>query len=166
MVAAFLDESGNDNNSAVFVMAGILLCDVASWYFANDWTAMLTGFGVSEYHASDFHGRRGDFRGWGDAEAADFEERAVKLFLKWEVKHGAVGVPRDDFRRSFEDTGFHKRLRPAVSKWKKPYLQGFQHMVADLRKYADHQPKGVYIRPVFDRDTLGRSPIPPSPASG
>ena len=151
MVVAFVDESGNDNNSAVFVMAGILLCDVASWYFANDWTTMLNGFGVSEYHASDFHGRRGDFKGWGDAKAADFEECAVNLCLKWEVKHGAVGVPRDDFKRSFEDTGFHKRLRPAVSKWKKPYLQGFQHMVADLRKYADHQPKGVYIRPIFDR---------------
>ena len=48
MFVAFIDESGNDSNSAVFAMAGILLCDLSSWYFANDWTAMLARFGVSE----------------------------------------------------------------------------------------------------------------------
>jgi hypothetical protein len=151
MFVAFIDESGNDNNSTVFAMAELLLCDLSSWYFGQDWTEMLARFGVSEYHASDFHGRRGDFRGWGDIQAEAFQDCAVSLFLKWEVKHGAVGIPWDDFKRSFADTGFHKRLRPAVSKWRKPYLHAFQHMVADLRQYADHQPKGHYIRPIFDR---------------
>lgn len=132
-------------------MAGILLCDLSSWYLANDWAAMLARFGLSGYHASDFHGRRGDFKGWSADQAAEFQDCVVNLLLKWEVKHGAVGIPWDDFRRSFADTGFHKRLLPAVSKWKKPYLYAFQHMVADLRKYADHQPKGYYIRPIFDR---------------
>ena len=45
---------------------------------------------------------------------------------------------------------FHKTLRPAIKKWKKPNLQAFQHTVSDLREYAEHQPKGAYIIPIFD----------------
>ena len=99
-------------------MAVILLSDVASYYFGTDWTRMLVDFGISEYHASDFHGGRGDFRGWTAAQKSAFQKHAVDILLKWRVKHGAVGVPWDDFKRSFAETGFHKTLKPAVAKWK------------------------------------------------
>lgn len=159
MFVAFIDESGNDGHSAVFAMASILLCDLSSYFFANDWAAMLGKFGITGYHATDFHGRRGEFRGWDDCRDTEFRNHAVGLFLKWKVKHHGVGIPRGDFQRSFTDTGFHLLLRPAVAKWKKPYLQAFQHIISDLRAYADHQPRGQYIRPIFDncQEFLGQA---------
>src|ERR1017187_6934357 len=131
-------------------MATVLLDYGSSYYFGNDWQAMLRDFSVSAFHACDFHGRRGEFR-WSDDRHTAFEHAAITLFQKWQVKHFAVLVANEDYKRSFVDTGFHKTLRPATGKWKKPYLQAFQHTVLDLREYADHQPKGYYIIPVFDR---------------
>jgi hypothetical protein len=115
---------------------------------------MLRDFFVSEFHACDFHGGRDDFsrdNGWDDDRRKAFQDAAIALFLKWEVKHSAALVVNDDYRRVFVETGFHKTIKPAVTKWKKPYLQAFHHTVSDLREYADHQPKGYYIIPVFDR---------------
>ena len=150
VIAAFIDESGNDGQSQVFAMATVLLSYRSSYYFGNDWQAMLRDFSVSEFHACDFHASRGEFR-WSDDRHTAFEHAAVKLFQDWQVKHSAVLVSNEDYKRSFVDTGFHKTLRPAISKWKKPYLQAFQHTVLNLREYADHQQAGYYIIPVFDR---------------
>jgi hypothetical protein len=149
MFVSFTDESGNDGQSQVFAMATIVLCHFSSYYFGNDWQSMLMDFSISEFHARDFHGGRGQFR-WTDSRRSEFQQAVVNLFLKWEVKHSAVVVLHNDYRRAFVDTGFHKVLRPAIRSWKKPYLQAFQHTVLDLRHYADHQPKGHYIVPVFD----------------
>jgi Protein of unknown function (DUF3800) len=150
MFAAFTDESGNDAKSTVFAMASILLCDLSSYYFGIDWSKLLKTFGVQEFSATDFHGRRHNFKRWSDAQAEDFRRSAVNLFLKWEVKHGGVVIPIRDFENEFIRTKFHLRLKPATAKWKKPYLFGFYHIVTDLCEYADHQPKGTYIRPIFD----------------
>ena len=151
MFVAFYDESGNDGRSAVLAMAGLLLCHVSSYHFGKEWTALMSSFGVVAYHASDFHRHRGEFSNWQDERCADFEDAKVQLLLKWDIRHSWVAIIKDDYKRAIADTGFHKRLTPATSKWKKPYLQAFQHVVADLRTYAGHQPKGHYITPVFDR---------------
>lgn len=149
VIVAFVDESGNDSQSSVFAMATILLSHQSSYYLANDWQSLLKDFAVSEFHASDFHGSRGEFR-WPRHRRAAFAKAVVRLLRKWEVKHSAVLVSNEDYKRSFVHTGFHKTIRPAVSKWKKPYLQAFMGTILDLRGYADHQPKGLYITPVFD----------------
>jgi hypothetical protein len=151
MFVAFYDESGNDDRSAVFAMAGLLLCHVSSYHFANEWTALMRDFGVVTYHASDFHRRQGEFVSWKEERCTEFENAILQLLLKWEIRHSGVAIIKDDYERAFADTGFHKLLKPAVTKWKKPYLEAFQHVVADLRTYAEHQPRGHYITPVFDR---------------
>ncbi|MGJ5819083.1 DUF3800 domain-containing protein [Paludibaculum fermentans] len=150
MIVAYFDESGNDSQSTVFAMAGVYLSHSSSCYFAFDWMKLLKQFDIPEFHASDFHGRRKSFRGWSEARCTDFLEAAIRLLLKWRVKHGGVTISRADFKRSFVDTGFHLRLTPAVTKWKKPYLHAFLHLVHDLREYAGHQARGVRITPVFD----------------
>jgi hypothetical protein len=150
MIAAFVDESGNDGRSHVFSMATIILCSVSSYFFGNDWRALLEDFGLKEFHASDFYRRQGEFRQWHDDRCRDLELAITGLFLKWQIKHCCALVEHDGYKRSFVDTGFHKTLRPAIRKWKKPYLQAFQDTVSNLREYADHQPKGIYITPVFD----------------
>jgi hypothetical protein len=150
MIAAFIDESGNDGQSSVFAMATVLLSQSSSYYFGNDWQNMLANFGVSEFHASDYHGGRGDFRGWTADQRNELQTAIVELLQKWQVKHSAALVANNDYRRSFVDTGFNRTIRPTISKWKKPYLIAFQHTVLDLRECTDHQPKGCYIVPVFD----------------
>jgi hypothetical protein len=149
MFVSFSDESGNDNQSQIFSMASIVLCQFSSYYFGNDWQRLLTEFGVTEFHACDFYGHRRDFR-WIADRRNEFQNAVVRLFLKWEIKHSAVLVVHADYKRSFVDTDFHKTLVPAISKWKKPYFQAFLNTISNLREYADHQPKGHYIIPVFD----------------
>ena len=131
-------------------MATILLGSTSSFFFGNDWLTLLGGFGVKEFHASDFHRRQGEFLRWNRDRCSELQRAIIGLFLKWQIKHSCVLVEHSGYRRSFVDTGFHKTLRPAVRKWKKPYFQAFQHTVSNLREYADHQPRGVYITPVFD----------------
>jgi hypothetical protein len=150
VIAAFIDESGNDGQSPVFAMATVLVNSETSYYFGNDWQTMLTRFCVSEFHATDFHGARGEFKGWTPDRVNALESAAIELLRKWEVKHSAALVSNNDYRRSFVETGFNETIRPATNKWKKPYLTAFQHTVLDLREYAEDQPKGCYIVPVFD----------------
>ena len=78
VIAAFVDESGNDGQSQVFAMATVLLSYGSSYYFGNDWKAMLKDFSVTEFHACDFHVR---------LEFPAFQHAAIKLFQRWQVKH-------------------------------------------------------------------------------
>ena len=142
MFVAFTDESGNDDKSQVFAMATILLCHFSSYYFANEWQVLLKCCGLRSFHASAFEG---DLK-----TRKSFEEAAIRLFLKFEVKHSAVLVDNGGYKRAFVETNFYKTLRPAINGWKKTYFQAFQHTISDLREYADDQPKGMYIIPVFD----------------
>jgi hypothetical protein len=150
VITAFIDESGNDGQSPVFAMATVLSSSETSYYFGNDWQAMLTHFCVGEFHAADFYGGRGEYKGWTSDRKNALQSAAIELFRKWEVKHSAALVANDDYRRSIVETGFNETIRPATSKWKKPYLTAFIHTVLDLRECADHQQKGCYIVPVFD----------------
>lgn len=150
MIVAYVDESGNDGVSPVFTMATILLSHSSSYYLGNDWQVLLNEFGLGAFHASDFHGRRDELK--RDQRRRDaFSTRVVELLTKWEVKHSAVLVPNTEYQKSFVKTEFHRTIKPASNKWKKPYLHAFIGTVLDLREYADHQPQGTYITPVFDR---------------
>jgi len=150
MIAAFVDESGNDSHSKIFAMATLLISNSSSYYFGNAWDEMLKRFGVSEFHATDFHRRRGEFEHWAEERCSDLGSAIVELLLRWQVKHSAALVENAGYVQSFVETGFSKGIKPAVNKWKKPYLLAFQHTVADLREYADDQDAGVFITPVFD----------------
>jgi len=80
MIAAFTAESGNDGQSSVFAMATILLCHTASYYFANDWKSLLADYGITTFHATDFYGPRGEFRGWAkDRRALFLPDLAMSL---------------------------------------------------------------------------------------
>ncbi len=151
MLVAFYDESGNDGQSRVFAMAGVLMCGVTQYHFANDWAALLKQYALREFHATDFHHRRKEFLGWSDDQALRFRDAIIDLLLRWDVKHTGVAIPVADYQRSFVETGFNKSLVPAISKWKKPYLPAFQHVISDLRSYAVHQPAAHLIHPVFDQ---------------
>lgn len=150
MIASFSDESGNDGQSVVFAMATILVSHESSYYFGNDWRRMLAEFGVTEFHAADFYGRRNEFSRWPAERTAAMQSAIIKLLQKWEVRHSAALVTNDDYKRSFVETGFNRTIVSAPRKWMKPYLTAFQHTVIDLREFADYQLKGTYIVPVFD----------------
>ncbi|MGA8026552.1 MAG: DUF3800 domain-containing protein [Bryobacteraceae bacterium] len=150
MVVAYIDEAGNDGVSPVFAMGTILLSHSSSYYFGNDWKTLLKKFGLREFHATDLHGRRDELR-WDEKGRLAFIDGVVELFNKWEVKHSAVLVPNTEYQQSFVETGFHRTIRPAISKWKKPYLHAFMGTTLALRECADHQQRGVYITPIFDR---------------
>lgn len=131
-------------------MATVLLSSATSYYFGNDWQVMLADFDVSEFHASEFYRRRGEFSKWEADRIDALQSSVVELLRKWQIKHSAALVVNDDYRRSFVETGFNKSIPPAIRSWKKPYLAAFRHTVLDLREYADHQPRGCYIVPMFD----------------
>ena len=149
MYVAFFDESGNDGISPVFAMAGLLLHSRESFYFGVDWLTLLKKFDVETFHATDFHGARGEFRGWGQDQRASLELAIIGLFLKYPVGLLGQGVTISAYDDAFVKSELHKRLKPAVSKWKKPYLAGFNQVVTNLRRYADELP-GQLIHPTFD----------------
>lgn len=149
MIAAFTDESGNDGQSSVFAMATILLCHTASYYFANDWKSLLADYGITTFHATDFYGPRGEFRGWAKDRRALFQTKILNLLERWQIKNSVVLVENAGYRKAFVESGFNRTITQAPNKWRKPYLEAFINTVLDLREYADHQ-EGRYITPVFD----------------
>jgi len=148
MIAAFVDESGNDGESTVFTMATILVCHTSSYYFANDWQSMLADFGVTIFHATDFYSPRNQFAGWGRDRCEAFSDAILGLLRRWQVKNSVVIVEKAGYQKAFVESGFHRMIKPAIVKWTKPYLEAFLNTVLDLREYAPHQTG--YITPVFD----------------
>lgn len=131
-------------------MTTVLLGGTESFYFGNDWQSALDKFGINQFHASDFHGSRGEFRDWDGSRKAELESAIVELLLKWKVKHSTAFVVNDHYRESFVKTGLHKAVQ-AARNWKQAYPLAFRHTVGDLRQYSEDQDPGHYVVPVFDR---------------
>ena len=110
MIAAFTAESGNDGQSSVFAMATILLCHTASYYFANDWKSLLADYGITTFHATDFYGPRGEFRGWAKDRRALFLPDLAMSLNNLANRQSEVGQRAEALETAREAVSLYRQL--------------------------------------------------------
>jgi hypothetical protein len=101
-MTGYFDESGTHGAESPCVIVGGFLASVGQWdAYEGDLGALFTDYGVKKFHAKDFRGRKGDFKGWPHAKRASFNTR----FLMLADKHLAYGVstvlPSADYHRIY-----------------------------------------------------------------
>lgn len=112
-MTGFFDESGiHGAESPVVIVAGFL-ATVDQWdAYQRDLGTLFTEYGVKKFHAKDFRGRKGDFKGWPTTKRAKFNSR----FLQLADQHLACGIstvlPSEDYHRIYRAGAFARTARP------------------------------------------------------
>jgi hypothetical protein len=100
----FFDESGTHDSPVVIV--GGFLATVEQWdAYERDLRDLFAEYGVGKFHAKDFRGRKGDFKGWTRPKLARFNSR----FLQLADEHLACGIsavlPTESYKRIYRADG-------------------------------------------------------------
>ncbi len=158
MFRAYFDESGITKEDIFCVVVGYL-GPAKEWeLFVPEWESVLRSkqFSISAFHAMEFAGRRGEFKGWSDAKCASLIKKLANVIKRRQVLPVGSVVAADLFRQLNVDerkwmTGGHwvnsKQWR-AEGAPTKCYFVPFQHCVVQMVKYT---PPGEQAYPVFDR---------------
>lgn len=105
VLRAYMDDSGTHDGSDYCLIAGYW-GSINEWQrFEKAWNAVLTEFGVAEFHAKTFwprlNGQRvGEFRGWSDKRHATFIDRLLTVIQEHKVYPFAFGVLASDWQQA------------------------------------------------------------------
>ena len=111
MLAAYVDESGNDD---LFTLS-CLVADYQAWvWFEFEWkqclddkNAQLVASGrtpISRYHAAEASSRVGEFEGWEPQEVSEFFTRLLSVFRKEVTNTVAYTLSLADFVAEFPES--------------------------------------------------------------
>jgi hypothetical protein len=112
-MTGFFDESGTHGAESPVVTVAGFLATVEQWdAYESDLKALLDEYGVKTFHAKDFRGRKGDFKGWPTPKRAKFNSR----FLQLADQHLACGysavLSSEAYHRIYKAGQFLRRARP------------------------------------------------------
>jgi hypothetical protein len=110
---AYFDESGTHGNQSPLVTVAGFLATVDQWYqYKFELSQLFTEYSVAKFHAIDFRGRKGDFKGWPRPKLAKFNSR----FLQLADNHLSCGLamilPSSDYKKIYHAEAFPRRARP------------------------------------------------------
>jgi len=158
MLQGFIDDSGNDGKSPVFVLAGFL-SSVEKWeVFSDDWDAVLNpdqGFRVGPLKMSEvFRNRiRGSrYFGWQDDDRDERLKRLIKV-INSHAMHGIISViPYEPYNRLVKG----KFNPPALDR---PYFLSFFGVMTHLFKLNRHLKIDDKIEFIFDSQDSENKPL-------
>ena len=112
VMTGYFDESGTHDGSPVVIVAGFVATAEKWGDYERDLAALNAEYGVSVFHAKDWRGRKGSFKGWPHQRRATYNSRFLRLadaHLTW----GAAGVlVRDEYDKIYRAKPFPPRARP------------------------------------------------------
>jgi len=82
MLYFFLDDSGTDERSPVITMAGYVALAHNWAIFGKRAKKLYARYGITQLHASDYHGTKGEFAGWGREKKMQFVREMFELVRK------------------------------------------------------------------------------------
>jgi type II secretory pathway component PulF len=97
MLYFFLDDGGTDARSPVITMAGYVALG-HHWAIFDKRAKKLYARYVTQLHASDFHGTKGEFAGWSGDKKMEFVRELFTLVRKGCVLGVSVSVVKDTKR--------------------------------------------------------------------
>lgn len=112
VLAFYLDDSGHEDNDALFVAGGAVASPEEWARFIPAWQEALRDAQVTRFHATDLRARRREFAGWKPEKARRFRRRLARI-VNDHVRIGiARGVVVPDFESVPEIREFLKGERP------------------------------------------------------
>jgi Protein of unknown function (DUF3800) len=149
MLVAYFDESGLDERSRVFCIAGYV-AESPDWFeLERAWAARLREDSVPFFHMADFESRRGHFVGWANSRRIAFIKDLIAIINATDVYGIGTGVDIEAFRKVMAEVP----CPPSVPMdwWSHPWALAFQDCLAQCAIAADERPYGEKLSFVFDR---------------
>jgi len=147
MLQGYVDDSGSDEGSSAFVLAGFMM-DAESWAnFSDDWEVQLKRTpSIDYFKMSETISRTGQFQGW----RPEFVLCKVKDLLAVVEKHNPVGIGSYLYWPEFM-----QHMRPHVQgELRNPYQLLFGAVFESIEKHQRAQ--GIFPQPVdIDFDDQG-----------
>jgi hypothetical protein len=110
MLYFFLDDSGTDARSPVITMAGYVALAHQWAIFDKRAKKLYARYGITQLHASDFHGTKGEFVRWSGDKKMEFVRELFTLVRKGCVLGVSVSVVKDGYKAAGEREGLNKNI--------------------------------------------------------
>ena len=134
---AYIDDSGSDSTSPIFVLAGFAATDTQWTAFAADWQAVLDLPPKIEYlkmsDAARFAGEFARHRGWDEAKRDDRLVALARVIRKHTTVRVSAWIRRGDFEREIKSLPSTVRRLSTDN----PYIMLFQQMVLAVATFGD-----------------------------
>jgi len=149
MYVAYFDESGTDERSRSFCVAGFV-GHQADWFeLSRVWRALLRESGLPAFHMTDFEARRGACAHLPESARVPLIDGLVTAIEGLQLMGIGAGVVRAHYDEVVVASGWLQRSRLSAPLWKKPYLMLFQHVLAKTCNAIEHFPVGEKVAFVF-----------------
>ncbi len=112
-----MDESRQDRyGSPIYSVSGYVAAFDGFIALEKEWNAALAHRGVTEFHATDFIARKGEFaNNWTNQERDDFIDRLAYIATEHTMLGFGTSIREDVFEQTFGRTG------PVLEFWKDPF---------------------------------------------
>jgi hypothetical protein len=110
MLYFFLDDSGTDARSAVITMAGYVALAHHWAIFDKRAKKLYEQYGITQLHASDFRGTKGEFAGWSGDKKMKFVRELFMLVRKCCVLGVSVSILKEGYRAAGKREGLNKNI--------------------------------------------------------
>ncbi|HEV2102254.1 MAG TPA: DUF3800 domain-containing protein [Candidatus Acidoferrum sp.] len=160
MIRAYFDETADEQSRKVYAIGGYW-GEASQWDdFSYVWLDALESQGISAFHATDFYGKRGEFKGWELQRSIAFVRELMQIIHRFDVYGFHAAVKIDDFGVAF----------PSVSQPNAPHMlcmraciENVLYMTEQLDEevafvFEDNQKAGY--RPLVLYDLLKQKQIP------
>jgi hypothetical protein len=141
MLYFFLDDSGTDARSPVITMAGYVALSHHWAIFDKRTKKQYARYGITQLHASDFHGTKGEFAGWSGDRKKEFVRELFTLVQKSCVLGVSVSVLKAGYRAA----GQREALNSSISAYGMcfNFIVEYIHNAEQVAAFAHH---GVSFR--------------------
>jgi hypothetical protein len=145
----YFDESGLDERSKIFCIAGYV-AESGNWFeLTRTWKSLLAEAGVACFHMADFENRQGEFEGWTNEKRIGFINDLITLVNSTDVWGIASAVVRPDYDRLSAEFIAQGKVTPHW--YGHPYLLAFQHCLIETCVHATDLHPSEKIAFVFDQ---------------
>jgi hypothetical protein len=141
MLYFFLDDSGTDARSPVITMAGYVALAHHWAIFDKRAKKLYERYGLTQLHASDFHGTKGAFAGWSHDKKMQF----VRDLFEHVRKTCVLGVSVSILKEGYSAAGLREGLNKNISAYGMCFniIVEYIHSADQLANLAHH---GVSFR--------------------
>ena len=151
MLVGYFDESGLDDRSPSFWLAGYV-AHISNWFeFSRAWNHAIENHGVDTLHTTDLVNGWKTFSGWPPERRTALLDDVISIINSSDIHGFGAGVVKADYERAIVNTGFSKEAGWTPEWWRQPYLLAFQQCVVGVVLKADVLAKSERINFVFDQ---------------
>jgi len=151
MFVGYFDESGHDDQSASFWIAGYV-AEAPIWFdFSNQWNQALAKAQISCFHMTDFECRQRQFSDWSNEKRLAVIDDLVSIINAHNVYGIGAGLVKFDYNEVVLNGDVLAEGLLLEHQWRRPYYLAFQHCLVNAVSKMAALPVDEKLAVVFDR---------------